>query len=140
MKFNPSFDILENGVLRLEIIEKNSGNDQEIPYYYYSIALKDKNNIIGKVSIRIGHNKNSYYNGNLGYEINEEYRGNKYSLVAVKLLLKVAKAYNMHYLYLCCNESNLVSAKIIELLGATLVEIVKPPKDYVFYYEDMEKQ
>lgn len=140
MKFSTAFDRLENKELRLEIIEKNTGNAEVIPYYYYSIILKTNNVEIGKISVRIGHNKHSYYNGNLGYEINEEYRGNKYSLAAAKLLLEVAKFHKMQYLHVCCNESNIASATIIELLGAKLVEIVKPPEDYAFYHEDMEKQ
>ncbi len=74
MEFNSSFDRLENDVLRLEIIEKNNGSEQEIPYYNYSIVLKGIKAEIGKISVRIGHNKHSYYNGNLGYEINKEYR------------------------------------------------------------------
>ena len=140
MEFNASFDQLENETLKLVIIGKYHGNDAEIPYYYYSIILKKKNVEIGKISVRIGHNKHSYYNGNLGYEINEEYRGNKHSLAAAKLVLQVAEFHKMQYLHVSCNESNIASATIIELLGAKLLEIVKPPKDYVFYNENMEKQ
>ena len=140
MKFNESFDYLENEKIKLLIIDKNKGNENEIPYYYYAIILKEKDVEIGKISIRIGHNKHSYYNGNIGFEINEGYRGNKYSLLAAKLVFPVAKYHGIDYLYISCDESNIASSKIIENLGANLVESVVPPIDYIFYYEGMGTQ
>ncbi|CCV63899.1 hypothetical protein BN85403220 [Alteracholeplasma palmae J233] len=87
MKFYDEFDSLEDEVLKLNIIDKNIGNESEIPYYYYAIILKERNVEIGKISIRIGHNSHSYYNGNIGFEIYEAYQGNNYSLNASKLVL-----------------------------------------------------
>lgn len=140
MKFNESFNYLENEKIKLLIIEKNKGNKNIIPYYYYAIILKEIDVEIGKISIRIGHNKHSYYNGNIGFEIHDEYRGYKYSLLASKLVLQIAKYYKLDHLYLCCDESNIASSKIIKKLGANLIEIVVPPIDYFFYYEGMERQ
>jgi predicted acetyltransferase len=140
MIFNDKFNELEDDRIKLKIIDRNSGNENVIPYYYYAILLKKTNTEVGKISIRIGHNKHSYYNGNIGYEIDQQYRGHKYSLQACKLVLTVAQYHGMDYLYLTCNESNKASSKIIELLGATLVEVTIPPKDYLFYYKDMEPQ
>lgn len=140
MKFNENFNYLENEKIKLLIIDKNKGSENVIPFYYYAIILKETNAEIGKISIRIGHNKHSYYNGNIGFEIYDEYRGCRYSLSASKLILQVAKYHEMDYLYLSCNESNVASSKIIEHLGASLVEIVVPPKDYIFYYDGMERQ
>lgn len=93
MDFSESFSKLKNELIELYIIDKCLGNVEEIPYYYYSIYLKGTNVEIGKISVWIGHNKHSYYNGNLGYEIYEEYRGNKYSFTDAKLVLNVAKHY-----------------------------------------------
>lgn len=140
MKFNEKFDYLENEKIKLLIIDKKKGNENEIPYYYYAILLKETDAEIGKISIRIGHNKHSYYNGNIGFEIYDEYRGFRYSLLASKLVLRIAKYHEMDHLYLSCNESNFASSKIIENLGASLIEVVVPPIDYIFYYEGMERQ
>jgi predicted acetyltransferase len=137
--FNESFNYLENEKIKLLINDKNKGNENEIPYYYYAIILKEKDVEIGKISIRIGHNKHSYYNGNIGFEIYEGYRGNKYSLLAAKLVFPVAKYHGMDCLYLSCDESNDASSKIIEMLGSRFVELVIPPKDYIFYYDGMER-
>ena len=137
-EFMNSFDILSNDEVTLKISQKYKGDDELLPFYYYDIIIGDS--IVGKISIRIGNNYHSYYNGNIGYEIDKEYRGNNYSYKACKLVLQVAKTHGMDELILTCDESNIASYKTIEKLGAELVEIVKPPKDYFAYRENMEKQ
>jgi predicted acetyltransferase len=138
MEFNNEFNKLHNGRIELKIIDKNKGNNQEIPYYYYDIFLKNTEIQIGKISIRIGHNKHSYFNGNIGYEINNEFQGNKYSLEACQLVLQVARFHKMDYIYLTCDESNIASYKIIEKLGAEFIESIIPPKDYIFFHDCIE--
>ena len=129
---------MSNGEIALSISQKYQGDDELLPFYYYDICVSDI--AVGKISVRIGNNYHSYYNGNIGYEIDKEYRGNNYSLKACKLMLQIAKAHGMNELILTCDESNVASYKTIEKLGADLIEIVKPPKDYFAYREDMEKQ
>lgn len=140
MFFSNDFDLISNDNIYLKIIEKNIGNINELPYYYYDIYLTKTNIKVGKISIRIGHNYHSYFNGNIGYEINEEYRGNKYASKAVQLIIIVAKHHKMNYLILTCDESNIASYKSIESLSSKLLEVIKPPLDYIFYYDEMEKQ
>ena len=138
LEFFNNFDILSDNEITLKISQKYQGDNELLPFYYYDICV---NSIaVGKISIRIGKNYHSYYNGNIGYEIDKEYRGNNYAYKASKLVLQVAKAHNMSELILTCDESNIASYKTIEKLGAELIEIVKPPKDYFAYREDMEKQ
>ncbi|MBO5462961.1 MAG: GNAT family N-acetyltransferase [Clostridia bacterium] len=137
-EFLNDFDILSDGEITLRISQKYQGDDELLPFYYYDICVGDTP--IGKISIRIGNNYHSYYNGHIGYEIDKENRGNNYAYKACKLVLQVAKAHSMRELILTCDESNIASYKTIEKLGAELIEIVKPPKDYFAYREDMEKQ
>lgn len=132
--------MLENDVLRLKVILKQDGNEQELPFYWYQIYRKPDMTPIGKISIRIGHNYHSYYNGNIGYEIDPEYRGKHYSCQAAQLVLPVAKAHDMDSLILTCNESNVASYKTIERLGAKLLEITDVPEDYFGYRTGMPKQ
>ena len=66
MKFSDKFDLIQNENISLKITEKVIGSAEELPYYYYDIYLKSEAKQIGKISIRIGHNKHSYYNGNIG--------------------------------------------------------------------------
>lgn len=137
-EFLNDFDILSDNEISLKISQKYQGENELLPFYYYDIYVDEK--VVGKISIRIGNNYHSYYNGNIGYEIDKEYRGSNYAYKASKLVLQVAKAHNMSELILTCDESNIASYKTIEKLGAELIEIVKPPKDYFAYREDMEKQ
>jgi len=137
-EFINKFDIISDGVITLKISQKNKGDDELLPFYYYDIFVG--NTAVGKISIRIGSNYHSYYNGNVGYEIDKEYRGNNYAYKACKLMLQVAYAHGMNELILTCDESNIASYKTIEKLGAQLIETVKPPEDYFAYRENMENQ
>ena len=135
--FCNTFDSIQgaNG-LHLEIIEKNPGDDVILPFYWYDIYVGDKP--VGKISIRIGDNYHSYYNGHVGYEVDPEYRGHRYSLEALKLVLPVAKHHGMERIYLTCDQSNEASRRIIELSGARPLGITKIPRDYFAWREGIE--
>lgn len=137
-KFFNNFDTISNDEITLRISQKHQGDDELLPFYYYDICVDDT--VVGKISVRIGNNYHSYYNGHIGYEIDKSYRGNNYAYKACKLVLQVAKAHGMNELILTCDESNIASYKTIEKLGAELIEIVKPPEDYFAYRENMERQ
>lgn len=137
--FYESFFNISGEGLELRLIDTFEGENGSLPFYWWDIILKSENVAIGKISLRIGHNYHSYYNGNIGYEIDAEFRGNHYSLSACQLVLKVARHHNMNKLYLTCDYDNIASYKIIERLGAKLIEEVEPPKDYIFYYEGIAK-
>lgn len=139
IKINSKFNIIKSEALRLELICFNKGNEKEIPYYYYNIIENKTNNNIGKISIRIGSNYHSYYNGNIGYEIDSDYRGNNYAYLASKMVLDVARFYNMKKIILTCEENNIASSKTIEKLGGKLIEVAMPKEDYFAYFEGMEK-
>lgn len=138
--FREKFNVLENDKLKLEVILKQDGNEQELPFYWYQIYRKPDMTPVGKVSIRIGENYHSYYNGNIGYEIDPEYRGHHLSCEAAKLVLEVARFHGMDHVILTCDEDNAPSYKTIERLGAELLEITEVPEDYFGYRPGMPKQ
>ncbi len=138
-KYNHKYDIINGDIIALKIITFNNGNDVEIPYYWYDIIEKKTNRNVGKISIRLGCNYHSYYNGNIGYEIDEEYRGNNYAYIASKMVINIAKDYGMKEIFLTCEKDNIASYKTIEKLGAELIEIVVPPKDYFGYYDGIDE-
>ncbi len=140
MRFYNRFNQLENNELLLNVTEKNKGDDKILPFYYYDIIRKSDNKTVGKISARIGENFHSHYNGNIGYEVYEEYRGNHIAYKACTMVLEVFRAYAESYIYLTCDENNIPSYKTIERLGAELVEICTPPKEYFAYREGMTKQ
>lgn len=133
--FEDSFDELDTPRLKLRVIAKEQGSEKEIPYYWYEIRKKPDMTPVGKISIRIGHNYHSYYNGNIGYEIDEAYRGQRFAGEAAKAVLRVAGYHGMHKLYLTCEADNAASRRTIESLGARLVEMTEIPKDYFGWYE-----
>ena len=44
MKFSDKFDLIQNENISLKITEKVIGSAEELPYYYYDIYLKAKQN------------------------------------------------------------------------------------------------
>ena len=140
VQYNEKYTTLTGDEMELRLIHFEQGNDVEIPYYWYEIIPKALNKPVGKISIRLGDNYHSYYNGHIGYEVDEEYQGHGFSYQAAKMVLPVAKAYGMERIYLVCDEDNAASYKTIEKLGAELVEKVVPPKDYFGWYEGMPVQ
>lgn len=138
MRFYNKFDTLSDDYVILKITQHYRGNKTNLPFYYYDIFEKTTGEFAGKISIRIGNNKDSYYNGHIGYEINKLKRGHNYSYYACRLVLPVAKSYGMEKIYLTCASSNEPSRKIIEKLGSELVEICEIPKDCFFYHNGIE--
>lgn len=138
--FNEKYFTLSNDIIELKIIGTYDEERGALPYYWWNIFLKSKKIKIGSISLRLGHNYHSYYNGNIGYEIDEEFRGNHYALLACQLVIFVAKKHNMNKLYLSCNYDNIPSCKTIEKLGGVLLEEVIPPKNYIYYYEGIKRQ
>ena len=61
-----------------------------LPAYYFDICLPD-GTPIGDCDLRIGHNDKTYVGGNIGYGIDEEYRGHHYAAKACALLFRQAK-------------------------------------------------
>lgn len=125
--------------IELRLIDTYTRENGELPFYWWNIVLKSKDLAVGKISFRIGHNYHSYYNGNIGYEIDEAYRGHHYSLSACQLVLKAARYHKMDKLNLTCDYDNVASYKTIEKLGAKLIEEALPPQDYIFYHDGMKK-
>lgn len=139
-EFTDKFDTIESDELILKIAQKYNGDDEMIPFYYYDIIRKADNETVGKISIRIGSNFHSYYNGHIGYEVSKEYRGNCYAYKASLMVLDVARSHGMEFIFLTCDESNIASYKTIERLGAELVEICDVPRAYFGWRDGMERQ
>ena len=111
-----------------ELIE--SENDDPITYRF-NIKTNLNNNIVGQCSFRVGDvdNRHIKYGGNIGYNIDEKYRGNKYSLKACKLLIYLAKLHGMKNVYITCDPENIASIRICDLLGAEFITVLNLPED-----------
>ena len=135
--FSDRFDEIDGGDMTLRIIEKKEGGRVQLPYYYYEILVDGIP--VGKISIRIGDNFHTYYNGHIGYEVDETARGHGYARRACGLVLDVARAHGMTRLYVTCTEDNIASYHTIENLGAKLLEICDMPREYFAWYEGIPR-
>ncbi len=100
-----------------------------VPKLIYDIVLKDSGVVIGECDARIGQNENTYYGGNIGYSIFEQYRGNGYATEAVKLLLNIFKDNNMKEVYVTNDVSNYASKRVCEKSGGEFLGIKELPQD-----------
>lgn len=105
-----------------------------VPAYYFDICLLD-GTVIGHCDLRIGHNEKTYIGGNIGYGIDENYRGHRYAAKACELLFKQAKKHSMDYLIITCVPENIASSRTCEISGGQFMEIADIPEDNEMYAE-----
>ena len=109
-----------------------------LPAYYFDICLPDGTKI-GKCDLRIGHNDKTYIGGNIGYEIDEPYRGHHYAAKACDLLFKQAKKHDLGHLIITCDPSNTASYKTCEYAEGRYIETADIPEDNDMYAEGKRK-
>ena len=107
---------------------------QWVPAYYFDICLNDGTKI-GYCDLRIGHNDKTYIGGNIGYGIDEPYRGNHYAAKACILLFLQARKHGMDYLTISCQPTNKASSRTCELAGGEYIETADIPEDNEMYAE-----
>jgi tagatose 1,6-diphosphate aldolase len=105
-----------------------------LPAYYFDICLLDGTKI-GKCDLRIGHNEKTYIGGNIGYSIDEPYRGHHYAAKACELLFKQARKHDLDYLIITCDPTNAASSRTCELAGGNFIEKTDIPEDNEMYAE-----
>lgn len=129
-------DFLKNDEIYLQLDHVAEGNPakQWVPAYHFNICLPD-GTPVGKCDLRIGHNEKLYIGGNIGYRVEEEYRGHHYAGKACKLLFELAKKHELGYVYITCSVNNPASAKTCEYVGGTLVATEPVPEDNDMYQD-----
>lgn len=105
--------------MKLELLEYVTEDLPENfdPYYIYLII--EDNEEIGRIVYREGEDSSRYYDGHIGYHIDEEYRGHNYSYYACLLLKEFI---DKDFVYITCDPDNIASKKIIEKLGCEFIE------------------
>ena len=122
-------DFLKNDEIQLLLGKAVEGDDEKgwVPAYHFAICDL-KGNKMGVCDLRIGHNEKLYYGGNIGYRIEEEYRGHHYAGKACLLLFELARRHDLEYVIITCNPDNYASRKSCEYAGGELIEIVEVPE------------
>ena len=123
-------EFLKNEEIQLVLERTVEGDEVKgwVPAYHFSIC-NNKGIKMGACDLRIGHNDKLYYGGNIGYNIDVEYRGNHYAGKACLLLFELARKHNLEYLIITCNPENIASRKTCEYAGGELVETTELPED-----------
>lgn len=105
-----------------------------VPAYYFSVCLPDGTKI-GQCDLRIGHNDRLYIGGNIGYGIDEAYRGCHFAAKACKLLFRQARKHGLKYVIITCDPTNRASSRTCELAGGQYLETANVPEWHNMYDE-----
>jgi predicted acetyltransferase len=137
VKFDGFIDIpmLTDGELYLLCYEKKPAEPERkrVPAYMFAICREGEK--VGEISLRIGYTDGLYYGGQIGYNIDEDYRGKGYAARACRLLTYVAKAHGMSKLLITNDERNDASRRVCEKLGARHVRYGRLPEWHELYKE-----
>ena len=90
------------------------------PYSIYIIEVNNQE--VGRIVWRLGNDEEHYYDGHIGYHIEEEYRGHHYAYQACLLLKDQIIKDGYDHVLLTCDPDNIASRKTIEKLGAIFIE------------------
>jgi len=121
------YTLLSDGEIDIQILNKSNGDKEKgrCPEYKFQILIHSSQTIIGHINLRFGNDdKILNYIGHIGYGINENFRGNKYSQKACELVKRVLIDHDINKVIITCNPDNFASIRICEELGAELLEIV----------------
>lgn len=121
---------LENDEIKLCLKKTVEGDPEKewLPAYHFAVCNKNGQEM-GDCDLRVGHNQKTYYGGNIGYSIKEEYRGHHYAVKACTLLFELARKHGMDHIIITCDPYNHASRKTCEYAGCELVEIALLPED-----------
>ena len=110
-----------------------------VPVYEFAVCKGGEK--IGGIELRVGYKGygldegSLYYGGQIGYGIDEKYRGNGYAARACKLLAPVAKAHSMPKLIITNEHTNTASRRVCEKLGARFIRVARIPEWMDLYKE-----
>ncbi len=120
--------------LKLNRTSEADPEKQFVLAYHFDICLPDGQKI-GFCDLRVGHNRKTYIGGNIGYGIDEPFRGHHYAAKACALLFHQARKHGLDYLIITCMPWNKASARTCELAGGTYLETAPVPEYSEMYAE-----
>lgn len=133
----PGMEMPQDGELTLRIQSISFADEKTgyVPMYRFDIVRLSDGACVGATDLRLGYVRNTYYGGNIGYSVEEPFRGHAYAQKAVRLVFEIARAHHMPYLIITCSAANEPSRKTLEHLGGLLLETRVPPSYSALYKE-----
>jgi tagatose 1,6-diphosphate aldolase len=126
---------LRDGELRLELrVFEEEHPIHHVPAYAFRLVHVDSGADMGHLNLRVGLTTHvTRYAGNIGYSVNEPFRGHRYAARAVRLILPVARRLGIDPVWITCDPENPASRRTLEIAGAEFVETVDVPEDCVIW-------
>ena len=120
---------LDDGEIRLVCHRKVPGNPEKnwAPAYHFLIAVGSES--AGGVDLRIGYPDTLLYGGQIGYHVEEAYRGRDYAGRACRLLRPLMRLHGMQAAVITNDVNNAASRRVCEKLGCTFLCRTKLPED-----------
>lgn len=133
----PGIEMPQDGELTLRIKSVSLSDEKTgyVPMYRFDIVRLSDGACVGATDLRLGYVRNTFYGGNIGYSVEESFRGHAYAQKAVRLVFEIARAHHMPYLIITCSAANEPSRKTLEHLGGLLLETHVPPSYSALYKE-----
>ena len=104
------------------------------PMYRFEMYSSALAQAMGIIDLRVGHTRYlERYVGHIGYRVEPEHRGHHYAARSCRLLFPLARLHGLNPLWITCDPDNLASRRTCELIGASLVGIVKVPHHTELY-------
>ncbi len=134
---NDQMTMPNDGEITLRITTASGADETKgfVPCYNFEIVRLSDNTKVGEIDLRLGYVRNTYYGGNIGYNVIEGFRGHGYAGKACQLVFQIARAHRMPYVIITCDKENTPSRKTLEHLGGTQLEICVPAS-YSGLYRD----
>lgn len=104
-----------------------------VPWYEFEMLCPGIPESLGIISLRIGTAATLRYPGHIGYEVEERYRGHRYTARSCWLLLPLVAARGLKAVWLTVDPKNMPSRKTCEIIGAKYVETVPIPHTHEMY-------
>jgi predicted ATPase/predicted acetyltransferase len=117
--------------LSLCLVEKFEGSieRERVPAYIYDMVHCLTGETMGRINLRVGSTPElKMYRGEIGYSVQESFRGKRYAARSIKLLVKLAQAHGFKELWITCNPDNAASRRTLEFAGAKLIEVIDLPE------------
>lgn len=146
LKFDGFIELpeLTDGVISLLCFQKRAAIPEKKYCPAYDFYICKGSEKVGEINLRIGYagfgpdESSLYYGGQIGYSVDEAYRGKGYAVRACRLLLPVAKAHGMTKLLITNNYTNTASRRVCEKLGAKFIRRARLP-EWTDLYKDGQR-
>jgi predicted acetyltransferase len=108
-----------------------------VPMYVFEMRHPGNTTSLGEIRLRIGSSIKLRYPGHIGYNVNEEYRGQRYAARSCLLILPLAYVHGLREVLLTCDPKNIPSRKTCEIIGAEYIDTLRIPSGHQMYQQGL---